>query len=99
MQASGAAIVASGIKDWASGGTTESGSVTAGNDILISGLAIQVGTFGVFIALALKFHARAAGLGRVRWAEQWMKILVAIYISSGFILVSVAIKKGLGLVS
>ncbi|KAE8441896.1 hypothetical protein EG329_004202 [Mollisiaceae sp. DMI_Dod_QoI] len=80
IQVSGSGIASSA--SWQ--GTT----LKVGTDTLITGLAIQVVTFGFFLAIVGKFHmlTRAGGV-RNDAGHGWKKVLMAVYISSILIII------------
>jgi hypothetical protein len=80
IQASGAAIVASGI--------SSGDSVVAGKDMLIAGLSVQVVTSTFFLAICVKFHRDADMQGKSQRNEASFKVLASVYISSLCIMVS-----------
>ena len=80
VQGSGSAIASSA--NWV--GPNE----VVGVRVLITGLALQVATFGVFFAILLRFHV-LAGRGEAAGAPiGWRGLLAGIYVSSGLIMVS-----------
>jgi hypothetical protein len=86
IQVSGAGIASS--QNW------DGQTLKIGENILIAVLAIQVATFGFFLAIVGRFHllTRAGGV-RNDAGEGWRKVLKAVYISSILIIVSVKYRK------
>jgi hypothetical protein len=87
IQVSGTGIASS--QSWA--GTT----LTIGTNILIAGLSTQVATFAFFFAIVVKFHRLTMhdGIKRSAPGDRWRKVLIAVYISSGLIVVSPYVRK------
>jgi hypothetical protein len=80
IQASGSGIASSG--NW------KGNTVKIGTDVLIVGLAVQVATFALFMGIVGKFHALTGSEVREEAGGGWRKVLMAVYISSGLIIVS-----------
>lgn len=82
VQVSGTGTASS--QSWA--GTT----LTIGTDILIAGLSTQVATFVFFLAIVVRFDLLTRKDGGIREGagDGWRKVLKAVYISSGLIVVS-----------
>ncbi|CZR62608.1 related to Rtm1p [Phialocephala subalpina] len=80
IQVSGTGIASS--QNW------DGQTLKIGEDILIAGLAIQVATFGFFLAIVGRFHllTRAGGV-RNDAGEGWRLVLKAVYISSILIII------------
>lgn len=89
IQVSGTGIASS--QNW------DGKTLKIGEDILITGLAIQVATFGFFLAIVGRFHllTRAVGV-RNDAGEGWKKVLKPVYISSILIIVSIGSRKSKG---
>ncbi len=58
--------------------------------MLITGLAMQLATFAFFFAIVAQFHMLTRGVEGVREGagNGWRKVLLAVYVSSGLIIVS-----------
>lgn len=59
----------------------------AGTGILISGLALQLATFSVFLVVVVKFHRDALKSGVLAQDEGMKKVLLGVYIAGFFIMV------------
>ncbi|KAM5491367.1 hypothetical protein MaudMau93_001962 [Microsporum audouinii] len=79
-QASGSGIAASG--NW------EGSTKTTGEGVLKGGLALQLITFTLFLALVARFHSRANAVSKSGIDSGVFKVLLGIYISGFFIEVS-----------
>ncbi|KAI9691296.1 MAG: hypothetical protein M1820_009794 [Bogoriella megaspora] len=86
VQASGAGILA----------MKNNNSVSLGQDVILTGLGIQIFWFGVFVIVAWKFHRRVDAfllaeregqVGHPAEALPWKKLMVTLYVASGLILV------------
>jgi hypothetical protein len=62
--------------------------VKIGTDVLIVGLAVQVATFALFMGIVGRFHALTGRGVREEARGGWEKVLKAVYVSSGLIIVS-----------
>ncbi|KAM5441620.1 hypothetical protein MferCBS31731_003301 [Microsporum ferrugineum] len=76
-QASGSGIAASG--NW------EGSTKTTGEGVLKGGLALQLITFTLFLALVARFHSRANAVSKSGIDSGVFKVLLGIYISGFFI--------------
>ncbi|KAK2827864.1 hypothetical protein FQN49_007267 [Arthroderma sp. PD_2] len=76
-QASGSGIASSG--GW------EGNSKTTGENVLKGGLALQLITFSLFLALVARFHSRAKAVSKNGIDSGLFKVLLGIYISGFFI--------------
>ena len=87
VQAIGAGVVAAG------------GGAALGGDIVLGGLVLQIVVFGLFVAVAVRFHvrmrweekeeekklARAAGRRARRGKKGWEAHIMGLYVMSGFV--------------
>ena len=82
IQVSGSGIASS--NNW------EGDTVKIGEDVLIAGLALQLATFTFFFAIVAQFHMLTRGVEGIREGagNGWRRILLAVYVSSGLIIVS-----------
>ncbi|EGE04119.1 RTA1 domain-containing protein [Trichophyton equinum CBS 127.97] len=76
-QASGSGIAASG--NW------EGSTKTTGENVLKGGLALQLITFTLFLALVARFHSRANAVAKGGVDSGVFKVLLGLYISGFFI--------------
>ncbi|DAA77454.1 TPA_exp: putative RTA1 domain protein [Trichophyton benhamiae CBS 112371] len=76
-QASGSGIAASG--NW------EGSTKTTGENVLKGGLALQLITFTLFLALVARFHSRANAVAKGGIDSGVFKVLLGLYISGFFI--------------
>lgn len=56
--------------------------------MLIAGLATQLAAFTFFVGVLRRFHQLANTEGRADAPRGWRKVLLAVYVSSGLIIVS-----------
>ncbi|EER27519.1 hypothetical protein CPC735_028550 [Coccidioides posadasii C735 delta SOWgp] len=83
-QVSGSAIASAG--DW------EGSEKGAGTNVLIGGLALQLATFSMFLAIVVRFHRRVHAL-RHQVDDNLKKVLLGLYVAGFFIWVCVTAKK------
>ncbi|KAL5350220.1 hypothetical protein ACLOAV_005258 [Pseudogymnoascus australis] len=79
IQVSGSGIASSG--NW------EGSNATLGENVLIAGLATQLAAFTFFVGVLRRFHQLANTEGRADAPRGWRKVLLAVYVSSGLIII------------
>ncbi|KAH8148533.1 uncharacterized protein LAJ45_07244 [Morchella importuna] len=79
--------IGAGIMSGASGGTNMK-KMNTGRDVMLTGLAVQIVTFGFFIAATVRFDFKSRSLATLGLARpRWRILLWALYASSVLIMV------------
>jgi hypothetical protein len=88
IQSTGAAMLA--------GATSSFGDIVHGQHIIVSGLLLQLSSFGIFTAVPVRFHLKMARWEKLQGsttarAEEWRPLIFCLYASCFLIIVRTSI--------